>query len=271
MLVRDNLWRPYRFMAVYGMHLGGYIGGALAAVTGRDTDFGESAFVVGAQAPADLPRVSRTARLRRHYNSYSAALGQSSLSRRERERSARTMPPVCTLDSSWFSFSGVADALDFGTAHRARLAELAVDGKARRKAVISPGPGNLVPNWATSFLGPVTQYIAAGLVQSGDLVVGKLRRQLEWGKVGGMEDFIGVGIANAIELAWIGQRPFHRVVLAAQLVGELFPRAGHYIQPTGVHRQDRPGGPARCGYWRASGCWIRRARACRSRIRALPR
>lgn len=32
MLLRDNLWRPYRFMAVYGMHLGGYIGGALAAV-----------------------------------------------------------------------------------------------------------------------------------------------------------------------------------------------------------------------------------------------
>lgn len=33
LLIRDNLWRPYRFMAVYGMHLGGYIGGALAAIT----------------------------------------------------------------------------------------------------------------------------------------------------------------------------------------------------------------------------------------------
>jgi hypothetical protein len=32
MLLRDNLWRPYRFMAVYGIHLGGYIGGALAAI-----------------------------------------------------------------------------------------------------------------------------------------------------------------------------------------------------------------------------------------------
>lgn len=32
MLVRENLWRPYRFMAVYGIHLGGYLGGAVAAV-----------------------------------------------------------------------------------------------------------------------------------------------------------------------------------------------------------------------------------------------
>ncbi len=32
LLIRDNIWRPYRFMAVYGMHLGGYIGGALAAI-----------------------------------------------------------------------------------------------------------------------------------------------------------------------------------------------------------------------------------------------
>jgi len=29
-----NLWRPHRFMAVYGIHLGGYIGGALAAIYG---------------------------------------------------------------------------------------------------------------------------------------------------------------------------------------------------------------------------------------------
>ncbi|MGD0387609.1 MAG: hypothetical protein ABSC42_01530 [Tepidisphaeraceae bacterium] len=27
-----NLWRPHRFMAVYGIHVGGYVGGALAAV-----------------------------------------------------------------------------------------------------------------------------------------------------------------------------------------------------------------------------------------------
>jgi ABC-type uncharacterized transport system YnjBCD permease subunit len=27
-----NLWRPHRYMAVYGIHLGGYIGGALATI-----------------------------------------------------------------------------------------------------------------------------------------------------------------------------------------------------------------------------------------------
>jgi hypothetical protein len=27
-----NLWRPHRFMTVYGIHLGGYVGGALAAI-----------------------------------------------------------------------------------------------------------------------------------------------------------------------------------------------------------------------------------------------
>jgi hypothetical protein len=27
-----NLWRPHRFMTVYGIHLGGYLGGALAAI-----------------------------------------------------------------------------------------------------------------------------------------------------------------------------------------------------------------------------------------------
>jgi hypothetical protein len=29
-MVRDNAWRPYRFMAVFGIHLGGYVGGILA-------------------------------------------------------------------------------------------------------------------------------------------------------------------------------------------------------------------------------------------------
>ena len=32
LLLKDNLWRPYHFMAVYGIHLGGYIGGGLAAI-----------------------------------------------------------------------------------------------------------------------------------------------------------------------------------------------------------------------------------------------
>lgn len=31
-LAATNLWRPHRFMAVYGIHLGGYIGGALAVI-----------------------------------------------------------------------------------------------------------------------------------------------------------------------------------------------------------------------------------------------
>ena len=33
LLLKDNLWRPYRFMAVYGIHLGGYIGGLLGVFT----------------------------------------------------------------------------------------------------------------------------------------------------------------------------------------------------------------------------------------------
>jgi hypothetical protein len=32
MLVRDDMWRPYRFMTVYGIHLGGYVGGLLGAI-----------------------------------------------------------------------------------------------------------------------------------------------------------------------------------------------------------------------------------------------
>ena len=31
-MVRRNEFRPFRFMAVYGIHLGGYIGGAIGAV-----------------------------------------------------------------------------------------------------------------------------------------------------------------------------------------------------------------------------------------------
>ncbi len=31
-LAETNLWRPHRFMTVYGIHLGGYVGGALAAI-----------------------------------------------------------------------------------------------------------------------------------------------------------------------------------------------------------------------------------------------
>ena len=31
-LIQENLWRPYRFMAVFGIHLGGYIGGLLGTI-----------------------------------------------------------------------------------------------------------------------------------------------------------------------------------------------------------------------------------------------
>ncbi len=31
-LAAADLWRPHRFMAVYGIHLGGYVGGALGAI-----------------------------------------------------------------------------------------------------------------------------------------------------------------------------------------------------------------------------------------------
>jgi hypothetical protein len=31
-MLRDDLWRPRRFMAVYGTHLGAYVGGALGTV-----------------------------------------------------------------------------------------------------------------------------------------------------------------------------------------------------------------------------------------------
>jgi uncharacterized membrane protein len=31
-LIRDQLWRPTRFMAVWGVHLGGYLGGAIGGV-----------------------------------------------------------------------------------------------------------------------------------------------------------------------------------------------------------------------------------------------
>jgi hypothetical protein len=31
-MVRHNEFRPYRFMAVYGIHLGGYVGGALGTI-----------------------------------------------------------------------------------------------------------------------------------------------------------------------------------------------------------------------------------------------
>jgi hypothetical protein len=31
-IVQDNYWRPHRFMAVYGIHLGGYVGGGVAVI-----------------------------------------------------------------------------------------------------------------------------------------------------------------------------------------------------------------------------------------------
>jgi hypothetical protein len=31
-MVTDDEWRPRRFMAVYGVHLGGYVGGALGTI-----------------------------------------------------------------------------------------------------------------------------------------------------------------------------------------------------------------------------------------------
>jgi len=31
-LIAENLWRPYRFMAVFGIHLGGYVGGLVGTI-----------------------------------------------------------------------------------------------------------------------------------------------------------------------------------------------------------------------------------------------
>jgi hypothetical protein len=31
-MLQGNLWRPRRFMTVYGIHLGGYLGGAIATI-----------------------------------------------------------------------------------------------------------------------------------------------------------------------------------------------------------------------------------------------
>ena len=41
-MVRREEFRPFRFMAVYGMHLGGYAGGAIGVVGGGVSPFAAS-------------------------------------------------------------------------------------------------------------------------------------------------------------------------------------------------------------------------------------
>jgi hypothetical protein len=48
-MAETNLWRPGRFMTVYGIHLGGYVGGALAAAYGVASVVRERARRVGSE------------------------------------------------------------------------------------------------------------------------------------------------------------------------------------------------------------------------------
>lgn len=105
---------------------------------------------------------------------------------------------------------GVADALDGGCADGAGFAEAAVDGHvvAKRRDAF----GETVGSFGTKTEDPIVEDGEYGRVEAIDFGVGELLCEVEGREAGVVEDFVGVGVADAAEELGIGEGALEGVV-----------------------------------------------------------
>jgi len=94
------------------------------------------------------------------------------------------------------------------------------------------------PSFRAQAANPVRQRFTCRIEEARDLVIGKTRCQRERRESRTMQDFIRVGVADAVEKARVGERSLYSVILAPQLRGELVAICDKYVDPAAVHLFD---------------------------------
>src|SRR5262249_39531723 len=115
---------------------------------------------------------------------------------------------------------GVANALNFGAADGAGLAELAVDGEVGAEGRDVAGAGEFSLEFVAETLDPHRKRLARRAIEPRDLLVAQFLRELYGRELGGVENLVRVRIADSIEHVWIGEGALDRVILSADATGE---------------------------------------------------
>ncbi len=140
---------------------------------------------------------------------------------------------------------GVADALYGLAAGWARLSETAVDGH-----VAAEGGdffGEVAASFGVETVDPELKGVARGGVETLPLFAREFVRELDGGEAGGVEDLVGVGVADAREDAWVGEGSLESAVLDGECRAEFFEAGREDVDAAGIDRCGR--GEGRRGAW----------------------
>ena len=142
---------------------------------------------------------------------------------------------------------GIADALDFFSAPWAGLSVAAVNRHFFPKRGDFFGEGDL--GFGAETIDPESESVARGGEESFPFLRVQFLREGDGGKFCGMQYFIGVGVADSAEEAWIGEGAFERAVFGGkcfakriQIAGENFDSAGVDGAETVFAGEDMQGG-----------------------------
>ena len=126
----------------------------------------------------------------------------------------------------------ITDALDRGVTYGAGLVVFAVDGHLRMEG------GDFVRESVADFpleaLGPLGEDVAGRFEQTLDFVLGQFRGVFERREAGAVQDFVGVGVADAGEEARVRQGPLEGVIFTPQAVVEVPDRSLEHFDATSI-------------------------------------
>jgi hypothetical protein len=127
---------------------------------------------------------------------------------------------------------GVADALDGLAAGWAWLAEATVDGH-----VVAEGGdflGKVLAGFGVEAIDPELEGVAGGGEEARPLFAGEFAGELDRGEVRGVEDLVGVGVADAAEDARVGEGSLEGAVFGGQGGSEFVETRGEDIDAAGI-------------------------------------
>ncbi len=127
---------------------------------------------------------------------------------------------------------GVADALDGLAAGGAGLFEATVDGH-----VFAEGGdffGEVAGGFGVEAIDPELKSVAGGGEEALPLLVGEFVGERDGGEAGGVEDLVGVGVADAREDARVGEGSLEGAVFGGEGGAEAFEIGGEDVDAAGV-------------------------------------